>query len=143
LSERIRGGESLSNEITGERLGGDAQLSSDESIVHLENVVRETSQTPCPIARSEGLSHSPAHPSNRVITQLSAKWRVVHDPLQWILQRRKGNPRKKNSGWQDRSFCTTREGLLRCVREHCGEVDDNALAQLRALPEFHNWELSR
>jgi hypothetical protein len=80
LSEHIRGGESLSNEITGERLGGDAQLSSDGSIVHLENVVRETSQKPCPIARSESLSHNPAHPSNRVITQLSAERRVVHDP---------------------------------------------------------------
>ena len=58
-------------------------------------------------------------------------------PLQWILQRKKGNPRKKNSGWRDRSFCTTRQGLPRCVRETCGEVDDEALVQLRALPEFH------
>ena len=137
MSERIRGGESLSNEVTGGRLGGDAQLRSDESIVHLENVVRETSQTPCLIARSEGRSYSPPHPSNRVITQLNAKWRVVDHPLQWILQRRKGNPRKKSSGWQDRSFCTTRGGLLRCVRESCGEVYVEALAQLRALPEFH------
>jgi hypothetical protein len=78
-----------------------------------------------------------AHPSNRVIAQLNAKWRVVDDPLQWILQRRKGNPRKKNSGWLDRSFCTTRDGLLRCVRENCGEVDDDALSELQALPEFH------
>jgi hypothetical protein len=78
-----------------------------------------------------------AHPSNRVIFQLNAKWRVVDDPLQWILQRRKGNPRKKNSGWQDRSFCTTREGLLRCVRENCCEVDDKGLTKLQVLPEFH------
>jgi hypothetical protein len=84
-----------------------------------------------------------AHPSNRLIAQLNRNWRVVDDPLQWILQRRKGNPRKRNSGWQDRSFCTTREGLLRCVRETCGEVDDKALAHLRALPEFHPGELSR
>src|SRR6516225_7673114 len=86
----------------------------------------------------------PAHPSNRLITQLNPNWRVVNDPLQWILQRRKGNPRKRNSGWIDRSFCTTREGLLRCVRESCSEVDDEALTQLQKLPDFHpNWEQSR
>ena len=77
-----------------------------------------------------------AHPSNWLIAQLNSNWRVVDDPLQWILQRRKGNPRKRNSGWVDRSFCTTREGLLRCVREYCGEIDQNALADLRALSDY-------
>src|SRR5690349_2663971 len=75
---------------------------------------------PCPLAR----------PSNRLIAQLTKNWRIVDDPLQWILQRRKGNPRKKNSGWQDRSSCTTRPGLLACIREHCGEVDEVALPKL-------------
>ena len=51
-----------------------------------------------------------------------------------------GQPPQKNSGWRDRSFCTTREGLLRCVRETCGEVDDEAIVRLRALPEFHRDE---
>jgi hypothetical protein len=83
------------------------------------------------------LPSPPAHPLNRFIAQLNKNWRVVDDPLQWILQRRKGNPRKKNSGWQDRSFCTTREVLLRCVREYCGEVDEKALADLKVLPEYH------
>jgi hypothetical protein len=79
----------------------------------------------------------PAHPSNRLVAQLNRNWRVVDDPLQWVLQRRKGNPRKRNSGWQDRSFCTTREVLLRCVRESCGELDQIALAYLQALPDHH------
>jgi hypothetical protein len=61
----------------------------------------------------------------------------VDDQVQWILQRRKGNARKKNSGWRNRSFCTTREVLLRCIREHCGQVDENALSALEALPEHH------
>jgi hypothetical protein len=78
-----------------------------------------------------------AHPSNRLVTQLNENWKVVDDPLQWILQRRKGNPRKKNSGWRDRSFCTTREGLLRCVSKYCGEVDQVALARLTALSPNH------
>jgi len=85
-----------------------------------------------------------AHPSNRLIAQLNKNWRVVDDPLQWILQRRKGNPRKKNSGWQDRSFCRTRGGLLRCVRENCDEVDQDAVTRLQKLPEFHpDWEQAR
>jgi hypothetical protein len=99
--------------------------------------VRQPSLIDPASAASNDLPSPPAHPSNRLIAQLNKNWRVADDPLQWILQRRKGNPRKKNSGWIDRSFCTTRHGLLRCVRELCGEVDDEALAQLRAFPEFH------
>ena len=95
----------------------------DEGKAIRENGVRQsnglTPPDPAPYQRPS----PPAHPSNRVIAQLNANWRVVDDPLQWILQRKQGNPRKKNSGWQDRSFCTSREGLLRCIREYCGEVD--------------------
>jgi len=40
-------------------------------------------------------------------------WRIVHDELQWILQKRKG------SQWGNRSYCVTREGLHRCIREYC------------------------
>ena len=86
----------------------------------------------------------PAHPSNRLVTQLNESWRVIDDPLQWILQRKKGNPRKKNPGWRDRSFCRTRDALLRCVREYCGEVDPSALATLKALSDWHpDWDRRR
>ena len=40
-----------------------------------------------------------------------------------LRQRRKGNPRKKNSGYRSCSFCRTQEALLRCIREYAGEVD--------------------
>ena len=100
-----------------------------------KNRVREPSVPASPPPVLVRVPFSPTHPLNRLIAQLNKNWRVVDDPLQWILQRRKGNPRKKNSGWQDRSFCTTREALLRCVRESCGEVDDKALVRLYALPE--------
>jgi hypothetical protein len=30
--------------------------------------------------------------------------------------------------------------LLRCVREYCGEVDQNELAELQALPDHHHGE---
>lgn len=61
----------------------------------------------------------------------------MFDPLQWILQRRDGETRERSSGWSNRAYCVTRAGLLRCVREYCGEIDVDALALLRALPEWH------
>jgi hypothetical protein len=119
--------------------------------------VRESRQsTPADLSPAKA-SPPPAHPSNRLIAQLNARWRVIDDPLQWILQRRKGNPRGKNSGWRNRSFCRTREALLRCIRELCclpdeGQprcidayrgVDEAALRQVRALPERHiDWSSS-
>jgi hypothetical protein len=78
-----------------------------------------------------------AHTSNSWSIRINSDWRVIEDALQWILQRRKGRPRSKASGWRSRSFLRTRDGLLACVREHCGEVDPHALASLMLLPERH------
>lgn len=102
--------------------------------------------------KSNGIKSSLAHPSNRVIAQLNEAWRVVDDPLQWIIQRKKGNPRNKSSGWRNRAFCRTREALLRGIREYCclpdqGElrciaeyrgVDEVAFQQVLALPQWHH-----
>ncbi len=96
-------------------------------------------------------SPRPAHPSNSLVAQLSPNWKVVADPLQWILQRRKGNPRSKNTGWISSSYCTRRDSLLRCIREYCclpdeGQlrsireyrgVDPAAVQHIHALPEHH------
>ena len=109
----------------------------DPSDVLLKGGVCELSASIRDLTVPPEIPSPPAHPSNRLLTQLNFNWRVVDDPLQWILQRRKGNPRKRNTGWIDRSFCTTREGLLRCVREYCGQVDQNAFAELKALPDHH------
>jgi hypothetical protein len=113
----------------------------DEICVDLEIGVREPQAVGYDNILAPDLRSSPAHPSKGGIAHLNPKWRVIEDPLQWILQRKKGNPREKNSGWQSRSFCRTREGLLRCVREYCGEVDADGLAQLEALPDYHlDWK---
>ena len=92
--------------------------------------VRERSAASTSHRAYQDHSERPAHPLDRLVAQLNESWRVVDDPLQWILQRRKGNPRPKNSGWRDRSFCRTRDALLRCVREYCGEIDVNSLSKL-------------
>jgi hypothetical protein len=99
--------------------------------------VRERLAAPAAHQDHPGPVASLAHPSHRLVAQLNANWRVVDVPLQWILQRRKGNPRKKNSGWHSRCFCTTRGALLRYVREYCGDVDTTSLAKLAALSSDH------
>jgi len=105
-----------------------------------KTAVREGSLGPVTRRDYQVRSERPAHPSNRLVAQLNETWRVVDDPLQWRLQRKKGNPRSKNAGWRDRSFCTTREGLLRCVREYYGSVEPSALAMLTDLPEHYGMQ---
>jgi len=75
---------------------------------------------------------------------LNSRWRVVDDPLQWILQVRRATARKNDTGYQNRSYCVSRTGLLRCIREYCdpsneedGPIDPEALAILEKLPELH------
>jgi hypothetical protein len=41
---------------------------------------------------------APAGSLNAFPEALNSCWRVVDDPLQWILQRRDGKPGKKHSG---------------------------------------------
>ena len=69
----------------------------------------------------------------RVGVRLNATRRVIgcRDGVQWILQEWVGRR------WHNWSFCTTREVLLRCIREHAGEVDAAALEVIRSLPVRH------
>ena len=73
----------------------------------------------------------------RVVARLNARWRVVECPhrLQWILQRVAGTETNATSRWENRSFCGTRDALLRCSREHAGAVNPAAAAILASLPE--------
>lgn len=77
-----------------------------------------------------------AHRSTPLVAQLNSRLRVVDDPLQWIVQVKKDNPCSKSTGWEGRSYCRTRTGLLRCVSE-LGEIDPRALAKLESLPDWH------
>lgn len=100
--------------------------------------VRERSPTSETHREPQALVERPAHPSDGLVAQLNESWRIVDDPLQWILQRKKGRVRKRNTGWQSCKFLTTREGLLRRIREKCGDVDPAALATISALPDDHS-----
>ena len=71
-----------------------------------------------------------------VVAVLNVGWRVVvcRDNLQWILQRRDG-ARHGRARWTGRSYCRTREALIRVSRGHVGEIDAAALAILHSMPE--------
>jgi hypothetical protein len=147
LSERIVGGGVRRSSVA--RVDARAHSDSIKLDLSPEEPVRQPAEPLETDAAYQGRAKSPAHPSIRLIAQLNQHWRVIDDPLQWILQRKKGNPRAKNSGWQNRAFCRTREALLRCIRELCclpdedqprcihayRGLDEAALGQVRALPE--------
>src|SRR6476646_3338787 len=65
------------------------------------------------------------------VAVLNGNWRVIECAagIQWILQRRHGPSR-----WDGRSFCRTKEALIRCCHEHAGAIDATAAATLTALP---------
>ena len=67
------------------------------------------------------------------VAALNDRWRVIvcKNSIQWILQRRRSGP----NSWRGRSFCCTREALIRCVREHAGQIGGDALVILLRLPE--------
>jgi hypothetical protein len=70
------------------------------------------------------------------VARLNPDWRVVacRDRVQWILQRR-GSPEKpRGDDWRGRSYCRTKEALIRCTREYCGPIEPAALAVLATLP---------
>jgi hypothetical protein len=73
----------------------------------------------------------------RVVARLNPRWRVIEcqHRIQWILQYRASAETYPTSNWKGRSYCRTKETLLRCCREHAATIDPSATAVLAALPE--------
>jgi hypothetical protein len=69
------------------------------------------------------------------MTTINRQWRVISDDLQWILQYWRA------PSWRNHSFCRTKSGLRRCIREHCGEPNGATLLWLAALPEWREADL--
>jgi hypothetical protein len=72
-----------------------------------------------------------------VVAVLNQQHRVIRcrDGIQWILQRRHGPERLAGTRWDGRSYCRTREALIRCCHEHAGSIDATASTALMSLPE--------
>jgi hypothetical protein len=74
---------------------------------------------------------------SNVVAFLNGKWRVIEcrDRIQWILQSR--DSLKATVGvWRGRSYCRTKEALLRVCATHAGKIDPTAAAILAALPDW-------
>lgn len=90
-----------------------------------------------PLSRSEEADDYCA-----IVARLNDSWRVIAGScgIQWVLQH--GYPDKNHGGmrWRGRSFCRTREALIRLCRAqkagpNVGPIDPVASAILDALPE--------
>ena len=92
--------------------------------------------TPCAPQLDVDLSAAATPAAVEFPIVLNDRWRVVDDPLQWILQYRESDPSERSTGYKARSFCGSRGGLTRCVRDYCGDVDPDALAQIGLLPDL-------
>jgi hypothetical protein len=71
-----------------------------------------------------------------IVVTLNSNWRVIRcaDGVQWILQRRSAPASTRAHDWRARSYCRTREALIRCAREYSGTIGPEAFAVLAALP---------
>jgi hypothetical protein len=76
-----------------------------------------------------------------VVVVLNEGWRLIacRDGIQWILQYR--NRRNKaqtvaRDGWRGRSYCRTKEALIRVCDAHAGPIDPDGRAILAGLPEW-------
>lgn len=72
-----------------------------------------------------------------ITIQLSDKWRVVDDSLQWILQVKRGKPTKKRSGYVDRAYCPQRTALVACIHRLVKDADSRAMGIIERFPERH------
>jgi hypothetical protein len=72
-----------------------------------------------------------------VVTVLNGKWRVIRcrDGIQWILQSRDSLMAAVGI-FRGRSYCRTKEALLRVCAAHAGEIAPTAAAVLAALPDW-------
>jgi len=96
-------------------------------------MLKRSDATPVP----DPPENTPVRSLKQAPVQLNEGWRVSEDSIQWILQRQ-CNKSGKKAKWTGRSFCRTREALLRCVRDHYGIIDAEALKRLVLLPEWHD-----
>jgi hypothetical protein len=65
------------------------QEDAEQNLSEKEEVRERASASVRPRQLEQELK-GPSHRSKCLIAQLNASWRIVDDPLQWILQRRKG-----------------------------------------------------
>jgi hypothetical protein len=76
-----------------------------------------------------------SYPATVVV--LNRGWRVIEcrHGIQWILQRRNRAETVARHVWHGRSYCRTKEALIRCCDEHADQINPAAPRTLGALPD--------
>jgi hypothetical protein len=71
-----------------------------------------------------------------VVTILNHRWRVItcRHGIQWILQYRNRAETVARDSWRGRSYCRTKEALIRVCDAHAGCITPESRAVLDALP---------
>jgi hypothetical protein len=72
-----------------------------------------------------------------VIAPLGPDWRLIDDPIQWIVQRRVRQSNEKSTGWQARSHFTSKDALLLEIQRLGVLLSPETLNTLNALPSIH------
>lgn len=75
----------------------------------------------------------------RVIARFEPNFRIIDGScgIQWVFQKADGRRKSGERRWTGRSYCRTRETLIRLYREFCDVVDPKVLAILESMPERH------
>ena len=80
--------------------------------------------------------------ADRQFLQLSERWALAHDSLQWIIQRRGGFDKTRGRwNWQAESFISSnRDILVLTLREKGAVIDPGKMEEVLALPyTFKEW----
>jgi hypothetical protein len=112
----------------------------DQSVLdapHANGIAAQGASSPggvaeTPAARLPGPPWGEENDAYPVVASLNERWRVIvcKNSIQWVLQQRRGG----RNHWRGRSYCRTREALIRCSHEHAGTIDAIALVILLRLP---------
>ena len=110
---------------------------SHESLCAIGCRAKVAELLPTRIPLSESSHRERDNDYRAVVARLNGSWRVIEckDRIQWILQCADGK-RHGQTRWTGRSYCRTRQVLIRDSRTHAGEIDAIALAILEALPDW-------
>jgi hypothetical protein len=73
-----------------------------------------------------------------VIVKLNDRWRVIacRHGVQWVLQYRNRAQTVARDVWRGRSYCRTKEALVRACDTHAGAIDPGARNILEGLPAW-------
>jgi hypothetical protein len=74
---------------------------------------------------------------SKAVATLNDSWRVIscRDGIQWILQYRNRSQTVARDAWRGRSYCRTREALIRVCDIHAGLIRYDARVVLAGLSE--------